>query len=194
MIEILPKPEYVSWNEIHDIIYKAHENNRKNGVDIRNAHLSGEQLKDSLGEDGVCFVATDGGKVIATCSAAFRTLNTWYARGLKLGYATLDAVLPEYSGRHIYSHLAKVREEFIRSKDCAGIYMHIAEGNVIRRQIAEKEGYCRVSIGRTSYNPHNYLVYVKWLGKDPYPICYIRLRFFLSWLILRIRLIIGTSK
>lgn len=194
MVEILPKPEYVSWDEIHNVIYKAHENNRKNGVDIQNAHLSGKQLKDSLGDDGMCFVAIDRDKVIATCSAAFRTLNTWYAHRQKFGYGTLDAVLPEYSGRHIFSHLANVREEFINNKDCVGIYMHIAEGNIIRRQIAQKEGFFQVSIGRTTYNPHNYLVYVKWLKKRPYPICYIRLRFFLSWLILKIKLILGVIK
>lgn len=193
-IQIMEKPDWVSWEEIHDIIYKAHESNRKNGIDIRNAHLSGKELKESLGSDGICFVAFDGDKVIATSSVAFHTLNTWYNRGHKVGYGTLSAVLPEYKGLQLFSKLENTRIEYAQGQGCLGFYCKIAEGNAKRRSIAKKDGYFEVSIGRTSFNPHNFITIYKWLEKRPYTACYIRFRFFLSWLKLKIKLIIGIVK
>lgn len=194
MIEILQKPDSVSWDVIHDIVYKAHESNRKKGVNIQNAHLSGEQLKESLGVDGVCFVALDGDKVVATASVAFHTLNTWYARVQKVGYGTLAAVLPEYKGRHLFSKLEKVRVSYVCAKGCTGFYVKTAEKNIEMRNIKKKHGYFEVSIGRTLFNPHNYITLYKWLDRRPFPAGYIRLRFFISWLILKIKLIIGAVK
>lgn len=194
MIEVLQKPESVSWAEIHDVIYKAHESNRKNGVDIRNAYLSGEELKESLGSEGVCFVALDGDKVVATSSVAFHTLNTWYSRGQKVAYGTLSAVLPEYKGRHLFSRLEQARVDYARSKDCEGFYVNTAERNTKIRDIKKKYGYFEVAIGRTSFNPHNYITIYKWLGERPFPEYYIRLRFFYSWLKLKMKLALRRIK
>ena len=193
-IQIMEKPDWVSWEEIHEVVYNAHESNRNKGVDIQNAHLSGEQLKESLGPDGVCFVALDGDKVVATSSVAFHTLNAWFARGQKAGYGTLSAVLPEYKGQHLFSKLEQMRVAYAKDKGCTGFYGKTAEGNTKRRSIAKKDGYFEVSIGRASFNPHNYITAYKWLDRRPFPAGYIRLRFFISWLILKIKLIFGVVK
>lgn len=193
-IQIVEKPDWVTWDEIHEIIYKAHESNREKGVDIQNAHLTGEQLRDSIGPDGVCFVALDGDKVVATSSVAFHILNVWYARGQKVGYGTLSAVLPEYKGLHLFSKLEHTRIEYARQKGCVGFYVKTAYGNKKRRIIAKKDGYFEVFMGRTSFNPHNYVTIYKWLDKRPFPACYIRYRFLLSRLKLKIRIILGKVK
>ena len=194
MIVIQQKPESVSWDVIRDIVYKAHESNRNKGVDIQNAHLSSEQLKESLGADGVCFVALDGNKVVATSSVAFHTLNRWFARGQKVGYGTLSAVLPEYKGQHLFSKLEQMRVAYAKDKGCTGFYVKTAEGNTKRRSIAKKDGYFEVSIGRTSFNAHNYITMYKWLDRRSFPVGYIRFRFFISWLMLKIKLMIGIVK
>ena len=192
--QIIEKPDWVSWDVIRDIVYKAHESNRNKGVDIRNAHLSSEQLKESLGADGVCFVALDGDKVVATSSVAFHSLNTWFARGQKAGYGTLFAVLPEYTGLHLFSKLEHMLLEYAQKKGCVGFYIKTAERNTKMRNIAKNKGYFEVSIGRTSFNPHNYVTIYKWLGRRPFSAGYIRLRFFISLLILKIKLITGVVK
>lgn len=194
-IQILEKPDWVSWDEIHNIVIKAHENNRKNGVDVRNAHLQGQEIKRALGNEGKCFIALDtqNGEVIGTCSVTFHNLDSRVAKG-KFAYDTFDAVLPNYTGHHIFSKLDSTRYAYIKEMGCDGIYMKIAEGNVLRRQIAEKEGFSKVQIARAPYAPHNYIVYVKWLKEKPYPDYLIKLRFLLSWLILHIKLIIGKTK
>lgn len=45
MIEIVEKPEWVSWDDIHDVVWKAHENNRKKGVIMSYPSLPGEKNK-----------------------------------------------------------------------------------------------------------------------------------------------------
>ena len=59
MIEITRKPESISWAEISSVVHQAHAPNRMHGVDIRNAHLTGEEMRESIGTDGDCFVAID---------------------------------------------------------------------------------------------------------------------------------------
>ena len=188
MIRIVKKPESISWDEICDVVWRSHAKNREKGVDIRNAHLSGEEMRKSLGDDGDCFVAieTSNGKVIACCSSSYNNLATWWATG-KFAYATLEAVLPEYSGKHVFSRLSTVRLETVKEKKCNGIYMYVAERNKRRRIIAKKEGFTPVEIRRTSYNPHNYLVYAKWFGVKPHSRFYFVLRFFINWISVRIK-------
>lgn len=194
MISIQEKPDKVSWEEIRNVVYEAHASNRAKGVDIRNAHLSGEQMKQSIGEDGVCFIALDGNKVVATSSIAFHHLNTWYACRQKVAYSTLQAVLPEYKGNHLFSKLEKEGIECAHKSSCTGIYKKVAEKNFLMRSIAKKDGYFEVSIARTSYNPHNYITLFKWFGSRPYSRLYIRLRYLLSWTKLKFNIALGRVK
>lgn len=188
MIDITKKTESISWDEIGRVVWRAHAQNRERGVDIRNAHLSGEEIKNSIGHDGDCFVAIDtsSGNVVACCSSRYNYLDTWWAQG-KYAYATLDAVLPDYSGKHIFSRLSEARLEAINEKKCSGIYMYVAERNKLRRKIARKEGYIPVELRMSSYNPHYYLVYVKWLMDKPHSSVYLSLRFIINWIYVRIR-------
>lgn len=193
-IKIIKKPNDISWDEIHEVVYQAHASNREQGVDIRNAHLSGEELKNSIGEDGVCFVALDGDKVVATSSLAFHCLHTWYANGKKVGYGTLSAVLPEYKGQHIFSRLERTRMAYAKDVGCYGFYGKTAEGNKKRRNIAKKDGYYEVSIGRTSFNPHNYVTIFKWFEKCPHSTIYIKYKYLMTYLRLKINLFLGRIK
>lgn len=161
------KDDTVSWGEIQNVIFRSHESNRNNGVDIRNAHLTPEQLKNTLGKDGVCFVALDGNKVVGTCSVSFQQKNTWYAQG-EVAYLTLAGVLPEYKGRYIFQHLSAMRKEYIIDRGCKTIYMNIAEKNLIRRTIAIKEGFTPMAIHFNPYNPHNYITYCYWVEGKPF--------------------------
>jgi len=186
-IQIVKKPEYITWNYISKVIYASHAQNRANGLDIRNAHLTGDDLQESLGDDGECFVAlNDKDEVVGTCSVAFHQLNRWYAKG-RYAYLTLDAVLPLYTGCHIYSKLSHVRQNFIEDNVCDGMYINIAEGNYLRRKIAQKEGFKQIELRRTLYNAHYYLVYIKWFNKKHHPF-FINIAFLYSSIKLKILL------
>ena len=178
-ITIVENTDISKWDEIQKVIYNSHAENRRNGIDIRNAHLSPKELQESLGKDGKCFIAIDGDKIIGTCSVAFQNKNCWFAKGT-VAYATLEAVLSDYKGQHIFKRLAQKRLEYIKSRGCDVIYMNVAEKNYTRRTIAQKEGFKKVAICYNSYNPHNYIVYCYWIGKQPFSDFEISIRFGIS--------------
>lgn len=189
-VKILVKPDSVSWDEIHDIVYSAHSSNRAKGVDIANAHKNGEEIQELLGEKGVCFVAMLGDKVIATSSVAFHDVDRWWYKGVA-GYATLAAVLPEYKGMHLFTKLEQTRVEYARNAGAEVFYGDTAQHNTKRRAIAKKDGYYEVTLGRTSFNKHNYVVIVKWLNKCPFSPFYIKLKFIMSAIKVYIKMMLG---
>lgn len=178
-VDIVDNNDEFRWNEIQNVIYKAHEENRRNGVDIRNAHLTSKELQESLGKDGKCFIALDDNKIVGTCSVAFQYKQCWYANGV-VAYATLEGVLSEYKGKHIFKQLAKKRLEYIKSIGCNVVYMNVAEKNYIRRIIAEKEGFKKIAIHYNPYNPHNYIIYCNWIGEKPFTDFEISIRYKIS--------------
>lgn len=166
-IDIVENFDDNNWHEIQKVIYESHADNRRNGVDIRNAHLTPQELQNSIGQNGKCFIALDGKKIVGTCSVAFQQKKCWYVQG-EVAYNTLEGVLPEYKGQHIYKRLSQKRLEYIQSRGCNVIYMNVAEKNYARRIIAQKEGFKKVAIHYNSYNPHNYITYCYWIGKQPF--------------------------
>lgn len=161
------KDDSISWEEIQQVIFLSHAINRSKGVDIRNAHLSPEELQKKIGNYGKCFVALDGEKVVGTCSVIFQTKNVWYANG-RIAYMLLEAVLPGYKGQHIFRNLSEIRKKYTIGTGCLQFYMNVAEKNTVRRLIAKKENFVPVAIHFNNYNPHNYITYSYWVNKRPY--------------------------
>ena len=67
-IKIVEKPDWVSWDEIHEVLWKAHEKNRENGVFMSYPSLTGEELKNMLGNHSKLFIACEDKKVVGTLS------------------------------------------------------------------------------------------------------------------------------
>ena len=44
-IRIMEKPDYVSWDEIHDVLWAAHKENRDAGMHMKYPGLPGDQLE-----------------------------------------------------------------------------------------------------------------------------------------------------
>ena len=175
-VDIKKLDNYARWEDIRELIFLAHESNRKAGVDIRNAHLSADELKESLGDNGVTFIALDGEKLVGTCSIAFKELKCWYASGT-CAYFTLDAVHPDYKGKGIFTKLEKERLRIVIDSGVGTIFMYVAEKNVLRRKIACKQGFESVEFRYNPYNSHNFIVYCKWFGKRPMAKPLMRMRY-----------------
>ena len=56
----------MSWDEIHNVLWEAHEDNRSKGVVMDNNSLPGDKIRDRIGKDGKLFVALDDDKVVGT--------------------------------------------------------------------------------------------------------------------------------
>lgn len=170
----MEKPEYISYKDISDILKKAHEQHRKNGINMGIPALPPEELEKWVGDEGKCFVALDGDRLVGTESFMARKLNRWYCKG-KVAEMTMQGVLPEYQGMHISSMLNKSSEEAIKKLGYTAIYFDTAEANDKRIRIGEKEGFVLVDYFWTG--DHYSVGMVKWLEARPYPAWYCRLRF-----------------
>lgn len=175
-IRILQKPDTVSWDDIHEVLYKAHEKNRVAGFDMKTARMLGDELREHVG-GGVCFVAMDGDKVVGTTSVAFRMGTHWYDKGMKEAHAMLTGILPAYQGVGIYEDLTVAKNKYIESSDADVVYAGTAESNKIILKYAARQGYVNVDyIASRGVNYYS-VIFVKWLKLKPFTDKYCAKRF-----------------
>lgn len=191
MIEIVEKPEWVSWDEIHNVIWKAHENNRKEGIIMSYPSLPGEKIKEKVGKDGKMFVALNGDKVVGTLALIKKAGKSWYCAGY-YGYRCFGAVLRDYSGKGIYRSLNQLAEKTARQMGCTVLSMETNERNARILKILKQNGYCFVDY--KACKDHFNVVLTKWLDGCPYSESYIKLRFLLSKLYKKIRFRMDSKK
>lgn len=176
IIQVLEKPDWVSWDEIHDVLWKAHEQNRENGIMMALPSLSGEKIKEMIGNTGKMFVAIDGDKVVGTFALIKKTGDKWYCRGV-YGYLCFAAVLPEYTGKGIYRSLYQRAETTAKQMELPVLIRDTNEHNDRMLKISKKEGYYYVDykICKDHYN----IIRAKWLNGRPYTEFYIKYQYLL---------------
>lgn len=165
MVQIIEKPDWVSWDDIHDVMWKAHEGNRKQGVFMRYPSLPGDEIRKRIEGIGKMFVALDGEKVVGT--AAIKTMKAylWCGKG-DYSYLCFASVLPEYSGQGIYKQLYIYRERESLKNGISRVMFDTHESNQRMLNINSKNGFKRVDI--SVWKDHYNVVMVKWLDGCPY--------------------------
>jgi len=164
-IQIVEKPDWVSWDDIHNTLEKAHERNRNKGIRMRKATLSGDKIKEEIGDSGVMFVALDKDRVVGTAALVPRTGDSWFNKG-PYGYMCFASVLPEYSGKGIYKGLCEHREGLAKSLGLDKLYIDTHKNNESLIHICLKNGYKKV--GLRFFPDHQNVVLFKWLNGCPY--------------------------
>lgn len=192
-IVIKIKPENISFDDIHKIIASAHSANIDNGFTMRTASLTGEELKERIGEDGICLVALDDEKLVGTLSIRFVKRNTWYAKGIIPEYI-LAAVLPEYQGYHINSKLSNMAFSILKEKKYSLVELDTAEKNYKAIKIYEHFGFKKVNFVVFENLDHYNVFMVKWLTKCPYSNFYCYIRYIIRKFKTKLRYKIGKKK
>lgn len=188
-IQIIEKPDWVSWDEIKECLVEAHAANRAKGINMAHYQWPVEKIKDSIGENGVVLIALDGEKVVATAAIVEKFGKTWYANG-RYAYMCYAGVLPEYNGRGLYHLLTKKREEIARLKRFETIVFDTHSDNKRIQTIALCNGYRFVRLFRAASKDHYSVVMVKWLNGSPYSSFYCKVRYAVSCLKARMRAIV----
>ena len=67
-IRIEEKPDWMSWDDVHELLAEAHQSNFKKGIILKYALMPGEQIRKKLGEEGCCWIAFDGDKPVGSIS------------------------------------------------------------------------------------------------------------------------------
>jgi GNAT superfamily N-acetyltransferase len=182
--QILEKPDWVSWDEIHDVLWKAHAQNRKNGIIMALPSLSGDEIKKKISNAGTLYIALDGKKVIGTLALIKKEGYKWYNKGF-YAYLCFGAVLPEYGGKGIYRALYEVVETSAKQMNLFVLTRDTNEKNARMLKITKQEGYHFVEY--KACKDHFNIVRAKWLKKCPFPIWYIKTRFYLSKILKKMR-------
>lgn len=175
-IEILEKPERVSWDDIHDVLWKSHAQNREKGINMALPSLPGEKIKEKVEGQGKMLVALCDGKVVGTAAIKTKQPNLWCGKG-NYAYCCFASVLPEYNGLGIFKKLDLKREELAKSMGLNRMLGDTNENNKHRLDIARKAGYIFVDI--SVWKDHYNVVMVKWLNGCPYPNWYCKMQFFI---------------
>ena len=175
-IQIVEKPDWVTWDDIKQCLFEAHAQNRAKGINMAHYQWPVERIKDSLGEKGVVLVALDGKRLIGTAAIGDKIGKTWYTRG-PYAYICFDAVIPEYSGKGIFKLLDSKREQLAKNLGYRTLVFDTHSNNIHRQEIAQKNGYRLVRFFRAASKDHYSVVMAKWLDSCPYSKLYCKMQY-----------------
>jgi ribosomal protein S18 acetylase RimI-like enzyme len=165
MVQVVEKPDWVTWDDIHEVIWKAHESNRLQGINMKFPALPGEEIRKRVECNGKMYVALDGNKVVGTAAIRTKKASLWCGKG-EYAYLCFASVLPEYSGQGIYKQLyIHIERESIKN-GFSRVMFDTHENNTRIAEINLKHGYKKVSYKR--YDDHYNIIFVKWLEGCPY--------------------------
>ena len=172
---VIQKPDTVSWDDISQVLRRAHQKNVEAGVYMPYPFLPPNEIKEKIDKKGgVMFVALMEGKPVGTGAVIFIKKNIWCHQGT-IAYFCFGSVLPEYTGKGIYKALAQARENYALSKGVDTIFFDTHERNKKIIDLNKKRGYMMVDYAIRS--DHNSVYMVKWLKKCPYSHLHCHLRF-----------------
>jgi hypothetical protein len=182
-IQIIEKPDWVSWDEIREVLWKAHAENRERGIVNTYYSRPSDEIRKFVGDKGKMYVALDGKKVVATGAVLIKKNRRWYAKG-DYAYACLGAILPEYRRHGIYFPFERLTEAYAKTFSSL-LVTDMHENNLTIQKLRLREGfqYVEYKACRDHYN----VVMAKWFNECPYPLWYIKLRFQLSKLCAKTR-------
>lgn len=113
-IEIIEKPNYITWEEITELLHAAFKERRVQGLNYLATHQSVEITKKRAA-GATCLVALYKGKLVGTVTVQFNhsideKKRKWYHES-SYAYSKQLAVLPEYKGFGIGKALQDARLE-----------------------------------------------------------------------------------
>lgn len=183
-INIVEKPDWVSWEEIREVLWESHAENREKGIKNALPSLPSDEIRKKVGDKGKMFVALDGKKVVGTYAVLIRNNRKWFTSGA-YAYECFCTVLPEYRRTRAYFLLARTAIGYIKKKGHSLTTGEAHENNEKVLKLKYREGYQYVAYKACS--DHYNIVIAKWLNECPYPLWYIIFRFQLSKLYVKTR-------
>ena len=185
-IKVMLKPENITWDDIHNLLLIAHQNNVKKGMVMTVPQLSGEDFQKRLGNNGQCLVALDKDKLVGTTSMAYYVGTHWYDKGKFVAKCMGTGVLPSYQGLGIAEDLYKLRYKCVREKNVDILCADTAENNVYIRKTSKYDGWKDVDYF-SAKSGHYSVVFVKWLTNCPFTEAYINRKFRISKFLTRLQ-------
>ena len=191
-IQIIEKPDWVSWDEIREVLWVSHAENRDRGIVNTYYSRPSDEIRKFVGDKGKMFVALDGKKVVATGAILIKNKRRWFAKE-DYAYACLGAILPEYRRHGIYFPFERLTEAYAKTFSSL-LVTDMHENNVKIQKLRLREGFQYVAY--KVCKDHCNVIMAKWFNECSYPIWYIKLRFQLSKLYqkTRYKMVLGKGR
>lgn len=170
------KPNNISYEIIHDVLYAAHESTREQGIQFFTSSLIGRELEERIGKDGKCFVALVGYKVVGTVSVSMSDRNTWYANG-RTASLKLLGVVPEFTGKHISSLLIQKVIDYATNMGATSVILDTAKENKQAISIYLHKGFHLVGYLSPKNANHYSVVCAHFLNNRKVSKLYCKMRF-----------------
>lgn len=180
-IQIIEKPDWVSWEDIKQCLVDAHSVNRAKGINMPTDKLPTDKIREVVENKGVMLVALDGKKIVGTAAIIEKQSASWYVKGT-YAYFGFASVIPKYSGQGLYKKLYQLREEIAQSKGYSVFVLNTHERNKSILHFAKKNGYRLVSCFREKREGHYNVVMAKWSMGCPYSDIHCRGHFYYAYL------------
>lgn len=192
MIKIIEKNDLISWDTIHNVLWEAHAENREHGIIMSFPSLSGMELKEKITRgNGKVFLAMDGEDVIGTAAYTLEKKEVWFCKEPYM-YLCLECILPQYKGKGIYKELCTIQEMDAVTNGIKTLVLETHEHNKKVIAINEHYGFNKIAYKRCL--DHNNVIMVKWIGSCPFSIPYLKFRFYLSKLKVKLKSIFSKIK
>lgn len=179
-IKVMAKPDWVSWDDIHELLQMAHKKNIEKGITMNTTTMSGEEIKKYIGEEGRCFVAFCGDQLIGTTSTRITIGRKWYDKGKIVSKGALSAILPKFQGLGILEEMNELRDAYIAEKGVQVLEGDTPEENMVVRKFVARNGFKEVRYFPASHQNHFSVYFVKWLEGCPFSDKYIQKKFNIS--------------
>lgn len=164
-IQILEKPDWISWEDISVLLESAHQSNRVKGIVMSHQNMKGEEIKAMLGDQGRLFVAISHGRMVGTAALKPKQASFWFGRCF-FAYYCFAGILPEFNGLGIYKQLNEARDKCVKSLEIDKLLFNTHPKNKRVIEVSLRLGYKKV--GYTNSNGHPYVYMVKWLNGCPF--------------------------
>jgi len=178
-IQIIEKPDWVTWDDIKQCLVEAHAVNRAKGINMSHYQWDANNIGGYIEESGVIFIALDSGKVVGTLGIKERQGNYWFVKG-RYGYLCFGSLLPNYQGLGIYKKLNEACEEYARSNNLNVVVLDTHSKNKHMHAISKRGGYQLVRFFLTGKKDHFSVMMAKWLIDAPFSSTYCQYKYFQS--------------
>ena len=159
------KPDYISWDELATCQQHAHESNKVNGIFMKSANYTANELRNAV-KDGISLVALDdSGKLVGELSIIYKEVCRWWYKGTA-AYICYVAVIPEYKGKGVYSALSKYATNIIMKDGVEVQYLITHVNNKSAQKAYERDGYLPVRFSPGSKSDYYSVEMAKWLGTN----------------------------
>lgn len=175
-IRIIPKPDNISYDDIHELLLEAHKKNYKNGIVLRYSQMVGDEIMKKLGDEGQCWVAMDGDKLVGTTSVTFFQGKNWWNKGKKVAHGCFTGILNQYQGIGILEDMNALKYDFTLAHGADMNQGDTAENNHTILKVLGKDGYKVVAFFAPQNTDHYSVRIVKWLNGCPFSDEYINKR------------------